>query len=116
MKVLRILMVMPLVFGSNMFGGKVRTFDGQIMDRQCAQMHSHANMMKAENAANEKECTLACVKNGDKFALFDSSTNTVYVIADDKKVSSFAGERVHIAGSYDEDSEVLQIKSISVSK
>jgi hypothetical protein len=98
-------------------GGKANvTLDGQIMDRQCAQMHSHDNMMKAEGATNEKECTVACVKNGDKFALLDSITNTVYLIDNDKKVRSFAGQRVHISGSYDKDSEVLEIATILAAK
>jgi hypothetical protein len=88
-------------------------FDGEIMDKQCAQMHSHDNMMKAEGATNAKECALKCTKNGDKFALLDAANNKVYVIDDDKKVEPFAGQKVHIVGSYDDDSETLKIKSIA---
>jgi uncharacterized protein YdeI (BOF family) len=106
-----------LGFSNGAFGYKdPKTLDGQIMDRQCALMHSHETMMKAESATNEKECTLACVKNGDRFAFLDSSTNAVYVIEDEKKVRSFAGQRVHITGSIERDSEVLQIKTIAAAK
>ena len=92
---------------------KSSSFDGEIMDRMCAQMHSHANMMKGEGATNAKDCALKCTKNGDKFALFDAANNKVYVIDDDKKVEAFAGQKVHIVGSYDDDSETLKIKSIA---
>jgi hypothetical protein len=97
-------------------GDKGTTFQGEIMDRQCALMHSHDNMMKAEGASNAKDCALKCVKNGDSFALFDSASNHVYVIEDSKKVQPFAGEHVQVIGSYDKDSEVLKIKSISAAK
>jgi hypothetical protein len=93
-----------------------KSFDGVIMDRQCAQMGSHDNMMKAEGASNDKDCSLACVKNGDKFALWDPTANAVYLIDDDKKVRSFAGQRVHITGSYDESSKTLEIKTVTASK
>jgi hypothetical protein len=89
------------------------TFTGEIMDKQCAQMQSHDNMMKSMGAHNAKECALACVKNGDKFALLDSATKKVYPIDNDKKVRDYAGQRVQINGSYDEDAGVLQVKSIS---
>ena len=89
------------------------TFTGEIMDKQCAQMQSHDNMMKSMGAHNAKECALTCVKNGDKFALFDSATKKVYPIDDEKKVRDYAGQRVQITGSYDDDAGVLQVKSIA---
>src|ERR1700757_3979953 len=58
------------------------TFTGELMDKQCAQMGSHENMMKTEGAKNAKECTLACVKNGGSFALLDPQTKKVYAIED----------------------------------
>lgn len=85
MRLTRIALLLLLEFGGGVFAYEdSKSFDGQIMDRQCALMHSHKDMMKAESATNEKDCTLACVKNGDKFALLDS-TNAVYSIDDDKK-------------------------------
>ena len=39
-----------------------KTYTGEIMDSQCADMASHDNMMKGENAHNAKECTISCVK------------------------------------------------------
>jgi hypothetical protein len=93
--------------------GKNGTFTGELMDKQCAQMSSHENMMKSEGAKDAKGCTLACVKNGGSFALLDPQTKKVYPIADEKKVREYAGERVQISGNYDQDSDVLDVKDIT---
>lgn len=106
-----ILMSSPLLFAQ-----KGNMFEGEIMDKQCAQMGSHENMMAAEHAKSPKECALACVKGGDSFALLDSSSKKVYVIEDDKKVRPFAGQRVRITGKYDEDAQSLHVKTISAAK
>jgi len=103
------LIAVPLGFAQN----KSNTFTGEIMDKQCAQMHSHDNMMKAMGAKDAKECTLACVKNGDSFALLDSQTQKVYPIEDEKKAREYAGQRVQITGSYDQDTDTLHVKSIT---
>ena len=92
---------------------KSSTFTGEIMDKQCAQMGSHENMMKAEGAKNAKECTLACVKNGDSFALMDTKTKKVYPIEGGNNVQEFAGERVQITGDYDESADVLHVKNMT---
>jgi hypothetical protein len=101
--------VAPFAFGQT----NGHTFTGEIMDKQCAQMGSHENMMKAEGAKDAKECALACVKNGDKFVLFDSDSKKVYVIDNDKKVREYAGQRVQITGNYDDGTETLQVKTIT---
>lgn len=104
-----VLTLTSLAFAQNKRG----TFAGEIMDKQCAQMQSHENMMKAQGAKDAKDCTLKCVKNGDMFALFDPESKKVYPIDDEKKVREFAGRRVRITGSYDRDAEILHVKSIS---
>ena len=70
-------------------------------------------MMRSEGAKNAKECTLACVKSGGAFALFDSRTKKVYPIEDGKKVSEYAGERVQITGSFDEGPNILHVKTVT---
>ena len=92
---------------------KSHTFNGEIMDKQCAQMHSHENMMGPEHAKDARECALNCVKDGGQFALFDSAGNKVYAIDDAKKVREYAGQRVQITGTYDEDADVLHVKNIA---
>jgi hypothetical protein len=92
---------------------KNSTFTGEIMDKQCAQMGSHENMMKTEGAKNVKECTLACVKNGGSFALLDPQTKKAYSIEDSGKVREYAGEHGQITGDYDQDSDGLHIMTIT---
>jgi hypothetical protein len=112
-----VLTVIPLIAISMAFAqNKNGTFTGEIMDKQCAQMGSHENMTKAMGAKDARECTLACVKNGDSFALLDPQTKKVYPIEDQKKAREYAGQRVHITGSYDQDADVLHIKSIAPSR
>jgi hypothetical protein len=105
-----------MLLGASCLGfaqNKGHTFTGEIMDKQCAQMHSHENMMQPEHAKNARECALNCVRDGGQFALFDSAGNKVYAIDDPKKVREYAGQRVQITGTYDQDADVLRIKSIA---
>jgi uncharacterized protein YdeI (BOF family) len=113
MKHISILTLFLAVTGPLCAQSKNGTFTGELMDKQCAQMSSHENMMKSEGAKDAKECTLACVKNGGSFALLDPQTKKVYPIADEKKVREYAGERVQISGNYDQDSDVLDVKNIT---
>ena len=92
------------------------SFTGEIMDRMCAQMNSHSNMMKSEGASNTKDCTLKCVKNGDSFALYDSANKKVYHLDDTKQVRQYAGQRVQITGTYDDGADMLRVKSIAPAK
>ena len=89
------------------------TFTGEIMDKMCAQMNSHNNMMKSEGATNAKDCTLKCVRDGGSFALYDSASKKVYTLEDTKQVREYAGQRVEITGTFDEDADVLHVKSIA---
>jgi hypothetical protein len=115
---MKLALSLTLIFMSSplLFAQKGNTFEGELMDKQCAQMGSHENMMEAEHAKSAKECALACVKSGDSFALLDPSTKKVYVIEDEKKVRPFAGQHVRITGNYDQDAQILHVKTISAAK
>jgi Protein of unknown function (DUF5818) len=104
-----LLVLAPFAFAQS----KGHTFTGEIMDKQCAQMGSHENMMKGEGAKNARECALACAKNGDKLVLFDSDAKKVYVIEVDNKVRQYAGQRVQVTGTYDDSTETLQVKTVA---
>jgi hypothetical protein len=107
---------MIVMSSSLLLAQKGNVFEGEVMDKQCAQMGSHQNMMSAKHATTAKQCALACVKSGDSFALLDPATKKVYVIEDEKKVRDYAGQSVRITGSYDQDAEVLHVKTISALK
>ncbi|HXF14770.1 MAG TPA: hypothetical protein VN517_16560 [Terriglobales bacterium] len=89
------------------------TFTGEIMDKPCAQMGSHANMMKEEGAKDARDCTLKCVKSGASFVLFDPATKKVYPIADQEKVREYAGQHVQVTGTYDDADQLLHVKSVA---
>ena len=55
------------------------------MDDQCASIGSHDQMKKKMGVSNAKDCTLACMNMGDKFILYDASTQSIYQLSDQKK-------------------------------
>jgi hypothetical protein len=92
--------------------GADRTFTGEIMDSQCAQMSSHDNMMKGEGANNAKECTLSCVKKGGSFAFFDPAAKRAYQLDSQKKARDYAGQKVTITGTLDSGGDTIHIAKI----
>jgi hypothetical protein len=89
-----------------------KTFSGEIMDSQCADMASHDNMMKGENASNGKECTLACVKKGGTYALYVPSAKQAYKLDNQKKAAAFAGQKVTVTGNIDSSGESIHVAKI----
>lgn len=58
-------------------GNGDRTFRGEIMDSMCAGMGSHGPGGYAQTHTNNpKDCTLACVKAGSKFVLYNAGEKT----------------------------------------
>jgi hypothetical protein len=90
-----------------------KTYTGEIMDSQCADMASHDNMMKGENAHNAKECTIACVKKGGSYALYVGAEKKAYKLDNQKKVGAFAGQKVTVTGSYDTGSDSIHVANIA---
>ena len=89
-----------------------KTFTGEIMDSQCADMGSHDNMMKGEHASNAKECAISCVKKGGKYALYDPAAKKAYQLDDQKKAKDFAGQKVTVTGKLDSGSDSIQVSKI----
>ena len=90
-----------------------RSFAGEIMDSQCASMHTHSRMMQGVGAKNAKECTQKCVQQlGGKYTLFDPSSNTAYQLDNQEKAAAFAGEKVTVKGTYDSGSKTIHVESI----
>lgn len=111
-----VLLLLLLVTFAGLAKSRDGSFTGEIMDKMCAQMNSHDNMMKSEGATNARDCTLKCVKDGGSFALYDPASKKVYALEDSKQVRQYAGERVQITGTYDSDADVLHVKSIARAK
>jgi hypothetical protein len=91
---------------------KDRTYTGQIMDNDCAKMGSHDAMMKKEGTKDAKDCTLACVKGGGKYVLYNSTTKKTYQLDDQTKPEQFAGQQVTVTGSYDMGAKAIHVTDI----
>lgn len=89
-----------------------KTFTGEIMDSQCADMGSHADMMQGEHASNAKQCAIACVKKGGTYVLYDAAAKKVYKLDSQKKAGQFAGQKVTVAGKLDAAGESIQVSKI----
>jgi len=92
---------------------RTASFVGEIMDSKCATTGSHDPIMKQLGAKDARDCTLKCAKDGS-FVLYDSDTKTVYQLNDQQKPMRFAGQKVRISGSYDQQSQTIEIDSIEL--
>jgi type 1 fimbria pilin len=90
---------------------KNQTFTGEITDSGCATMGSHAGM-----GMPPKECTLACVKRGAKFVLFDAGAKTVYQLDDQKKTAEFAGLKVAVTGTLDSGTKTIHVTAMKAAQ
>ena len=91
-----------------------QTFTGEIMDSQCAMMGSHEKMVQKERIGTEdkKQCTLACIKMGGKFVLYNAANKTVYQLDDQKKPEPFAGANVSVTGTLDRTNNTIHVTDI----
>ena len=91
---------------------KDKTFNGEIMDSQCAKMGGHESMFKKEGTNDPKACTEACVKMGGKYVLFDGASKAVYQLDDQTKPKSFAGQKVQVTGDLDKATKTIHVTDI----
>lgn len=95
---------------------KEGTYSGEIMDSACAKAGSHAAMMKTAGVKTAKECTVACVKMGSKYVLYDKATKKVYELDDQTKPEKFAGQKVTVNGTLDPATETIHVVDIEAAK
>jgi hypothetical protein len=93
-----------------------KTFSGEIMDSQCAGLGDHSVMMGSSGIKTTKECTVACVKAGGKYVLFDAATKKIYQLDDQKKPEQFAGDKVTVSGTYDASTQTIHVTNIEAAK
>ena len=91
---------------------KDTTFSGEIMDSQCAKAGGHESMFKKEGTNDPKACTLACVKAGGKFVLFDATTKTYHLLDNQTKPQAFAGQKVEVTGTFNKASNTIHVTDI----
>lgn len=79
-------------------------FSGVISDHQCGARHNK------ESGKSPSECTLACVRNGGKYALVNGDKK--YALdGNADELSHWAGQRVTIAGTL--SGETIKVTSVS---
>lgn len=89
--------------------GQNKSFTGEIMDSECAQVGSHDAAMKTNGTNNAKDCTWACVKAGAKFVLYDAANKTTYQLDDQSKAGEFAGQQVKVTGAYNASTQTIHV-------
>ena len=101
-----------LLFSPGFARAQNKTFNGEIMDSNCAKAGSHQEMMSKHAIKTEKACTLGCVKMGGKFVLYDPDTKTTYQLSDQKKPADYAGGKVKVTGKLDAATNTIQVAKI----
>jgi hypothetical protein len=93
--------------GTSFAAQKSATFSGDIMDSACAKGGAHNPSM-----GTSAQCTIACVKAGSKYVLYDGATKTVYQLDDQTKPEAFAGAKVKVTGTLDDATKTIHLTSI----
>jgi len=115
MRKLSLLAVM-LMLGATMSFARTRSFSGEIMDSACAKMGSHDAGYSMTNTKTPKDCTLACVKAGSKFVLYNSAKKITYQLDNQKEPEQFAGEKVQVIGAYNTSTKTIHVEKIEAAK
>lgn len=92
--------------------GRAHTFSGQIMDSQCAAMGNHNAGYKMTGTSTPKDCTLACVKAGGHFVLYNAARKATYKLDNQDEPRAFAGENVRVVGTYNRAAKTIHVEKI----
>jgi ATP/ADP translocase len=79
-----------------------RTFSGVIQDSTCA-----ATAVNLEN-----ECSVACVRKGAKWVLFDPFKEKIYELDDQETSEKFAVQHVAVVGKLDKTTKTIHVVKI----
>lgn len=93
------------IAGALVAGAASQTFTGIITDSMCGKDHA---MMKV---TPDSKCVTECVKHGSKYALYDGKA--AYVLSDQQTPEKFAGQKVKITGTLNEQTKIIKVDSIS---
>jgi len=85
---------------------ETRTFTGIISDSMCVADHKHMS------AGPDPECVKACVKNGDKYVLFEGKK--VYRLSDQETPAKFAAKKVKVTGTLYEKTGIIKVDKIEL--
>jgi hypothetical protein len=92
------------------------TFDGEIMDNDCAEMGSHAMTMTSTALATPDLCTTYCLhfkKTPGKLVLYNTATKTIYQLDNQQEASFFKARKVKVTGTYDQATKTIHVTDIN---
>lgn len=113
MKKLVLISVMLMIFPMLSFAKKAdRTYRGQIMDSACAKMGNHDAGYKMTGTSTPKDCTLACVKGGSTFVLYNAATKTTYALDNQAEAKDLAGQNVKVEGRLNHATKTIHVDTI----
>ena len=99
--------LMFVIAAASLLAAADKTFTGTITDSMCGKDHSAMKM------GTDAKCTVACVKAGAKYALYDGKKT--YTLSDQTAPVKFAGQKVTVTGSVD-NAGTLQVTKIDAAK
>lgn len=79
------------------------SWTGWITDENCG-----AKGAKAEH----KECAERCVKNGAKWALYNTADKGVYILSDQEAAAKMVGQEVLVKGKPGKEKNTIEVESI----
>jgi hypothetical protein len=89
-----------------------RSYTGEIMDSDCAKMGNHDAGYKMTSTNSPKDCTIACVKAGSKYVLYNPTTKVTYELDDQQKLEQFAGQKVTVVGALNVSTKTIHVQKI----
>ena len=101
-----VLLSMVLAAGMLLAAGKSGSWEGTVSDAMCGKKHSMAGM-------SDKDCTLACVSKGSKFALVVG--DKVYTLdGNTEGLKDYAGDKAKVTGKLSGDT--ITVESVAAGK
>lgn len=91
-------------------------YTGNIMDSACAVNGNHDAGYKMTGTHTPRACTLACVKAGSTFVLYNADNKTTYKLDNQTMPRRFAGENVTVTGTLDPATETIHVDRIVKAK
>jgi hypothetical protein len=92
------------------------TFEGELMDNDCAEMGSHAMTMTATALSTPDLCTTYCLRfknTPGKLVLYNAATKMIYQLDNQQEASFFKARKVKVIGTYDQATKTIHVTDIN---
>lgn len=92
------------------------TFEGEIMDNDCAAMGSHTMTMTATALSTPDLCATYCLRfknTPGKLVLYNAATKMIYQLDNQQQASFFKARKVKVIGTYDQATKTIHVTDIN---